>query len=74
MLLRENKKSLVAMIAGNVCLLFQEMEVEFFEIAYFYFLLPVPGRRSFVFESNFRNGDFDGFTRFEVSRIRKSYF
>ena len=30
-----------------------------------YFLLPV-SRESIVFRSNFRNGDFDGFTRFEV--------
>ena len=33
---------------------------------HFYFLLPV-SRESIVFGSNFRNGDFDGFTRFEVS-------
>ena len=31
----------------------------------FYFLLPI-SRESIVFGSNFRNGDFDGFTRFEV--------
>ena len=31
----------------------------------FYFLLPV-SRESIVFGSNFRSGDFDGFTRFEV--------
>ena len=32
----------------------------------FYFLLLIPSRESIVFGSNFRNGDFDGFTRFEV--------
>ena len=32
----------------------------------FYFLLPI-SRESIVFGSNFRNGDFVGFTRFEVS-------
>ena len=32
---------------------------------HFYFLLPI-SRESIVFGSNFRNGDFDGFTRFEV--------
>ena len=37
------------------------------------FLLPI-SRESIVFGSNFRNGDFDGFTRFEVSGIRKSHF
>ena len=31
----------------------------------FYFLLPI-SRESIVLRSNFRNGDFDGFTRFEV--------
>ena len=31
----------------------------------YYFLLPI-SRESIVFESKFRNGDFDGFTRFEV--------
>ena len=30
-----------------------------------YFLLPI-SRESIVFGSNFRNGDFDGFTRFEI--------
>ena len=33
---------------------------------FFHFLLPI-SRESIVFRSNFRNGDFDGFTRFEVS-------
>ena len=33
---------------------------------HFYFLLPI-NRESIVLGSNFRNGDFDGFTRFEVS-------
>ena len=33
---------------------------------YFYFLLPI-SRESIVFGSNFRSGDFDGFTRFEAS-------
>ena len=31
----------------------------------FYFLLPI-SRESIVFRSNFRSGDFDGFTYFEV--------
>ena len=31
----------------------------------FHILLPI-SKESIVFESNFRNGDFDGFTRFEV--------
>ena len=31
----------------------------------FYFLLPI-SRESIVFRSNFRNGEFDGFTCFEV--------
>ena len=35
-------------------------------IEYYYFLLPI-SRESIIFGSNFRNGDFDGFTRFEVS-------
>ena len=39
----------------------------------FYILLPIT-RESIVFESNFRNWDFDGFTRFEISWIRKSRF
>ena len=30
-------------------------------------------RESIVFRSNFRNGGFGGFTRFEVSLIQKSY-
>ena len=30
----------------------------------YYFLLPI-SRESIVFGSNFRNGDFDGSTRFE---------
>ena len=40
---------------------------------FFYFFLPI-SRERIVFGSNFRNGDFDGFTRFEVLWIRKSYF
>ena len=32
---------------------------------HFYFLLPI-SRESIVFGSNFRNGDFKGFTRFQV--------
>ena len=31
----------------------------------YYFLLPI-STESIVFGSNFRNGDFDGLTRFEV--------
>ena len=34
-------------------------------VDFYYFLLPI-SRESFIFGSNFRNGDFDGFTRFEV--------
>ena len=40
----------------------------------FYVLLPVYGRDSTVLGSNFRNGDFDRFKYFEVSRIRKITF
>ena len=32
----------------------------------FYFLLPTYGRESIVSGSDFRNGDFNRFTRFEV--------
>ena len=32
----------------------------------FYFLLPIHGRESVVFGTNFRKGDFEGFTRFEA--------
>ena len=39
----------------------------------YYFLLPIC-RESSVFGSNFRNGDFDGFTCLEVPRIRKTHF
>ena len=39
----------------------------------FYFLLPI-SRESIVFGSNFRSGDFDGFTCFEVPWIRKTHF
>ena len=35
-------------------------------IVHFYFLLPI-SRESIVHGSNFRSGDFDGYTRFEVS-------
>ena len=35
---------------------------------------PCNGRESIVFISNFLNGDFDGFTRYEDPRIRRSYF
>ena len=31
-------------------------------------------RKSFVFGSNFRNGDFEGFTHFEALRNGKSHF
>ena len=40
---------------------------------YYYFLLPI-SRESIALGSNFRNGDFDGFTRFEVPWIRKTHF
>ena len=33
--------------------------------SHFYFFLPI-SRENIVFGSNFRNRDFDGFTRFEV--------
>ena len=36
-----------------------------FQFHIFYFLLPM-SRGNIVFGSNFRSGDFDGFTRFEV--------
>ena len=36
-----------------------------FIFSLFYFLLPL-SRESAITGSNFRNGDFDGFTRFEV--------
>ena len=36
----------------------------YFLVFYYYFLLPI-SRESIVFGSNFRNGDFDGFARFE---------
>ena len=38
------------------------------------FKLSVISRESIVFVSNFRNKDFDGYTRFEVPWIRKSHF
>ena len=40
---------------------------------HFYFLLPI-SRESIVFGSNFRNGDIEGFTRFEVPWIRNHIF
>ena len=46
--------------------------VNWFE-CFFCFLLPI-SRESIVFGSKFRNGDFDGFTRYEDPWIRKSYF
>ena len=39
----------------------------------YYFLLPI-SRESIVLGSIFRNRDFDEFTRFDVSWIRKSHF
>ena len=45
----------------------------FFFVFFFYFLLPI-SRESIVFGSNFKNGDFDGFTRYEDSLIQKSHF
>ena len=39
----------------------------------FYFLLHISTER-IVLGSNFRNGDFDGFTRFEAPLTRKSHF
>ena len=35
---------------------------------------PCNGKESIVYGSSFRNGDFDGFTRYEVSWILKSHF
>ena len=46
----------------------------FHQVLYYYFLLLICIRESIVFGSNFRTTDFDGFTRFEVHQIRKSYF
>ena len=43
------------------------------ELIVFYFLLPV-SRESIVLRSNFRNGDFDAFTRFEAPKMRKTLF
>ena len=34
---------------------------------------PLYDGESIVFKSSFRNGDFDGFTRYGVFRIRKSH-
>ena len=44
---------------------------------YFYlfiFSCPCNSRKSIVFGSNFRNGNLDGFTRYEVPWIQKSHF
>ena len=43
-------------------------------ISNFYFLFLVYGKESIVFGSNFQNKNFDGFTNFEIFRIRKSHF
>ena len=40
---------------------------------FFYFLLPIR-RESIVFRSNFRDGDFDGFTRLGSPESEKSHF
>ena len=39
----------------------------------FYFLLPI-NRESIVFGSNFRNGDFDGFTVFKTHESENHIF
>ena len=40
----------------------------FFIFTFFY---PYNGRESIIFKSNFRNGDFDEFTQYEVAWVRK---
>ena len=47
-------------INNFIILVFNNFHCVFF----FYFLLPI-NRESTVFGSNFRNGGFDGFTRYE---------
>ena len=47
--------------------------LQLMNFTFYYFLLPI-SRESIVLGSNFRSGDFDGFTRFDVSWIRKSHF
>ena len=44
----------------------EKVRIVFSKSIHFYFLLPI-SRESIVFGSNVRNGDFDGFARFEVS-------
>ena len=39
---------------------------KFIRKVFFYFPLPIYGRKSIVLGSNFQNGDFEGFTHFEV--------
>ena len=58
-------KKLLNIISNlNENLVFFNNEIHFCD--FFYFLLPI-SRESIVFGSHFRNGDFDGFSRFEVS-------
>ena len=45
-----------------------------FYLSFFTFSYPWNGRESIVFGSNFRNGVFHGFTRFEVPWIGKPHF
>ena len=42
---------------------FQDFELQLL------FTFAYPQRESIVLQSNFQNGEFDGFTRFEASRI-----
>ena len=42
-----------------------ETLLHYFKYIHFYFLLPI-SRESIVWGTNFRSGDFDGLTRFEV--------
>ena len=49
------------MFLFEICLIHFNFQTNYI----FYFLLPI-SRESIAFGSNFRNGNFDGFTRFEV--------
>ena len=42
--------------------------IDFFS---FYFVLQKKGTECIVLETNFQNGDFDEFKRFDVTRIKK---
>ena len=53
------------LLSNNRIELFHLSNIEL-HVERFYFLLPI-SRESIVLGTNFRNGYFDGFTRFEVS-------